>query len=227
MLAGSLLLLSYGALVPPSLHLSRRQIIVGAPVAATVSLIPGGASASIEAKEAALAKARAREEAEAAVTEGRDQDPLKRKLQKSRDDLLACAPLLEAKQWDAVRKTIGNILPVMTFRGYTGESVKARADAWTAAGNTQLAKEIRDRRQAFVVELSALDNAIFAAQTSDKKKMLTADQLQQTLSGSVVALDSLLEKIYCQLKEDGTERRWRSGACEILPLAPNLRDLAY
>ena len=33
--------------------------------------------------------------------------------------------------------------------------------------------------------------------------------------------------MYCQLKEDGSERRWRSGACEILPLNPNLRDLAY
>ena len=50
---------------------------------------------------------------------------------------------------------------------------------------------------------------------------------REALEATIVALDGVIAKMQCQKKEDGTDRRWRSGACEILPLAPDLRDLAY
>ena len=126
-----------------------------------------------------------------------------------------------------MRKITAPILTIMTLRGYTGESVKARADAWAAAGETDLADEIFKRRSNVVKKINALELGVFAMQTNDKKKMVSPDELQALRKDSIVAVDAVIEKMYCQLKEDGSERRWRSGACEILPLNPNLRDLAY
>lgn len=218
------------ALVTPSRssnRLQRRSVLAAVSAPLGLAALPHVAAASVEAKEAALAKARAREAAEAEKAAGRDIDPLTRRLQKSREELEEARPLLETKQWDAVRKITGTLVPVMTFRGYTGESVKSRADAWTEAGEKAKAKAIIDKRSSLVAQLSALDNAVFAAQTNDKKNRKSPEELQQIVTGSIAALDDVIALMGCQLKEDGTERRWRSGACEILPLAPNLRDLAY
>ena len=51
--------------------------------------------------------------------------------------------------------------------------------------------------------------------------MLSADELRAQLTGAIDALDALIPLMGCQLTEEGVERRWRSGACEILPLAPS------
>jgi len=223
----ALLFVAQPALQPSVSQLGRRAVVAAGLTAPLGLMAPRAAVASVEAKQAALAKARAREDAASALIEGRDLDPLTRRLQKSRQELAECAPLLEAKKWDDVRKVTSTLVTIQTFRGYTGESVKARADAWTEAGETELATEIRARRATLVNQLSVLENGIFAAQVNDKKNRLSPEGLQEALAGSIVALDAVIDKMQCQLKEDGTERRWRSGACEILPLAPNLRDLAY
>ena len=94
------------------------------------------------------------------------------------------------------------------------DMVKARADAWVAAGETDLADEIFKRRSNVVKKINALELGVFAMQTNDKKKMVSPDELQALRKDSIVAVDAVLEKMYCQLKEDGSERRWRSGACE-------------
>ena len=100
-------------------------------------------------------------------------------------------------------------------------------DLGIAAGDEALAKEILDRRTVLVRRIGALELAVFAEQTNDKKKRLSPDELQRARTDVIDALDPVIAKMGCQLKDDGSERRWRSGACEILPLNPNLRDLAY
>ena len=221
-----ILILSPGALAPPSSALSRRAVLAAAPLSLLAqphAAVAGG----LEAKQKALETARAREAKEAAYEAGLDADPLTRTLQVYRSQLADAEPLLENKKWDDVRKITQKLLTIMTLRGYTGESVKARADAWMEAGETKKANEIFERRQDLVVKTSTLELAIFAAQTNDKKKMVTPDELKLQLKGVVTSLDAVIAKMGCQKKEDGTERRWRSGACEILPLAPDLRDLMY
>ena len=137
--------------------------------------------------------------------------PLVKKLRKSREELDGCGPLLDAKQWADVRKPIDALLPALTFKGYTGESVKSRAAAWAAAGELQRSKEIVARRATLVVSLSKLDIALFAAQTNKKKDMLSPEELQDALTSSVNALDGLIAKMGCPT-------RVVAGQCEILPL---------
>ena len=231
----TVLISAAAALVPSSssrgdVAVSRRAVLASGPLLAAGPLLlaqPRAAFASPEAKQAALAKAAEREAAEAAVEAGRDADPLTRTLQVYRDRLAAAGPMLDNKEWDAVRKMTSKLLTVMTLRGYTGESVKARADSWKEAGQEKKADKILELRQALVININQLEVAIFAAQTNDKKKMLSSEELKTLLAGVVTGTDGLIGQMGCQLKEDGTERRWRSGACEILPMAPNLRDLAY
>ena len=104
----------------------------------------------------------------------------------------------------------------------TGESVKARAQAWTAAGQEDKAREIIKRRSTLLARLSELDTALYGAQTNNKKLRLNDDALQEALRAAIVALDAVIEKMDC-------DRRWSSGKCEILPLPENsnLRDLIY
>ena len=218
----TLTLLCHGALVPPSPSLSRRSVLLSAPAAAAFVLPLCPASASVEAKQALAAKALEREAAEDAIEAGRDKDPLTRRLQKSRDELESCKQLLADKEWDKVRAITGTLTPVLTFRGYTGESVKSRAESWNDAGEKELSKEIFKRRNTLVRALSALENGVFGNQTNDKKLKQSPEELQESLKGSIVALDAVIDKMGCQIKEDGSERRWRSGACEILPLERNL-----
>ena len=100
--------------------------------------------------------------------------------------------------------------------------MKARADYWVAAGELDKAKEIRDLRGKLLRELSVIENAVFAEQTNKKSKTLSAEELQEALSRAIAALDALIGKMDC-------ESRWKSGACEILPLPENrsFRDLLY
>lgn len=137
-------------------------------------------------------------------------DPLTLKLKKSREELVQCPALIEAKQWDDVRQKINALLPFLTFKGYTGESVKSRALSWARVGEIELSDEIVARRRKLVLTLSSLDTALFAAQTNKPAKMLTPQELQDTLSEAIEALDSLIAKLGC-------ETRVVSGACEILP----------
>jgi hypothetical protein len=210
------------ALVPPPPSLSRRAVLLGAPAAAALVVRPYPASASVEAKQALMAKAQQREAEEAAAEAAKDKDPLTRRLQKSREELEGCKALLADKQWEEVRKILGVLTPVLTFRGYTGESVKSRAESWSDAGEKELSKDIFKRRNTLVRKLTALENGIFGNQTNDKKLKMSPEELQEALGGAIVALDDVIEKMGCQIKEDGSERRWRSGACEILPLERNL-----
>ena len=92
---------------------------------------------------------------------------------------------------------------------------------------TELASDILSRRTTLVKRVNEFELAVFAAQTNNKKSMLTSDELKAALDGIVEALDAVIAKMACQKKDDGTDRRWRSGACEILPLRPDLRQLAY
>lgn len=126
-----LLLLSHGALMLPSSsrggEIGRRSVLAAVGLAAPLSLIvrPHGAVAfADEFKEAALAKARAREGAVESAKVADDRlDPLTLRLQQSRAELSNCYETLEARQWDKARQVISRLLPLMTFRGYTGESV--------------------------------------------------------------------------------------------------------
>lgn len=207
---------------PPAL--GRRSTFAGFAVPLGLFALPGPAVAGgAAAKKAALEAARAREAAESDTAGSMyGQDPLTFRLKQSRDELAQCASFLESKQWDKVRQAVSSLLPLMTFRGYTGESVKTRAEAWVSAGNLELAKEIFDRRGVLVKQLNALDQGVFAAQTSNKKLMLSEIGLQETLSSVLVALDAVIDKMDC-------DRRWKSGKCEILPSAANqdLGDLVY
>lgn len=195
-----------------------RRSLVAASLAAPVALLaqPRASLASAEAKQALLEKARAREAQEAEENPS-GLDPLTMRLTRSRNEFAACASLLEAKNWDEVRKVISTLLPLMTFKGYTGESVKSRAQAWVEAGNLELAKEILARRKALLDRLSSLDNALFAAQTNNKQKLLSDKELQGELAGVIQALEAIIDKMGC-------DRRWKSGKCEILP-SPDKKDL--
>ena len=84
---------------------------------------------------------------------------------------------------------------MLTFRGYTGESVKTRAEAWGDAGDPELGKEILKRRRALVKRLTVLENGVYAAQTNNKAKMLSSSELSDALSGSLVALDAVIDKM--------------------------------
>lgn len=149
----------------------------------------------------------------------RGDDPLTLSLRNSRDELAACAALLDARRWDEVRKVTAILLTSMTFKGYTGESVKSRAASWAAAGNAELALYILARRIALMRNLSTLENGVFAAQTSNKSKMLSAEELQAALAGALNELDLLLPKMGCD--------SWVvAGFCEILPLDKSIADLA-
>ena len=83
-------------------------------------------------------------------------------------------------------------------------------------GKTDLAQEIITRRNKLAKAISALDVAVYAAQTNDKKKGLSAEGLQEALAAVVKALDDVIVKMDCF-----DAGRWRSGACEILPLPEN------
>lgn len=221
----AMLLLAHGALVPPMASgscISRRSAL--ALLAAPLSTLgPNSASASIQAKQEMAERARAREAAEqAADAADGPRDPLTVFLKQRRKDLNICGPLLADKQYDKIRQIVNSLIPIMTFRGYTGESVKARADSWAAAGNSELAAEIMERRRALLIKLSELDNGLFAAQTNNKKNMVTAEALQLALDDSIAALDAIIDKMGC-------EKRWQSGKCEILPLPENasLREMIY
>eukprot|EP00966_Prymnesium_polylepis_P197934 4586459-Prymnesium_polylepis.1 len=77
----------------------------------------------------------------------------------------------------------------------TGESVKSRAAALAEAGETELAAVLVERRRAVLQNLSALDNALYAAQKGNKQKMLSDEALLQALKDSLEALDSLIAKL--------------------------------
>ena len=172
----------------------RRSVIIAAPLSLLAR--PHDAVASTAAKEALQAAAAARE-AQAALTEIVEADPLTRALMFARKDLATCGPLLENRQWDKVRQITEGVGKLLTFRGYTGESVKSRAESWGDAGEVELGKEILRRRKTLVVAINALENAVFAAQTNNKPKMLSPDELQSSLTASVAALDAVIEKMGC------------------------------
>lgn len=123
--------------------------------------------------------------------------------------MLQCLSLATVPAFVGRSQVVNSLLPALTFKGYTGESVKSRALAWAEAGEPTLSSEIIARRRALFINLSALDNGIFAAQQNNKKKMLSDAELQNALSGSIEALDSLIEKMGC-------ETRVVAGVCEIL-----------
>ena len=139
-----------------------------------------------------------------------DKAPLTVSLLASRAAIDSCPALLTNKKWDEVRKTTSELLTTMTFSGYTGESVKARAAAWSYAGDAELSRAILTRRLALIRNINVLETAIFAAQTSNKKSMLSADELQAALTEIAVELDGLIPLLGC-------DARWKSGKCEILP----------
>ena len=56
-----------------------------------------------------------------------DSDPLTARLRELRADLDSAQLLLNERNFDAVRKVTDEVGTAMTFSGYTGESVKARA----------------------------------------------------------------------------------------------------
>lgn len=221
-----------GALVAPNMHGLDRRSAIAVGVSAPLALLsrPNIATASAAAKQALLEKAAKRQAVEDVAMDG---DPLTSRLKRSRDALSSCEGPLAQKKYDPVRKEINDLLPVMTFRGYLGESVKARAESWAAAGDPlskeyALAQVIFSRRSDLVRRLSALDRALFAAQTSNKKAMLSNDELLQSLRGVIEALDLVIEKMGCDGGiADRAERRWKNGTCEILPLRADLRDLVY
>jgi len=139
-----------------------------------------------------------------------EKDPLTISLRASQAAINYCPALLTDKKWDEVRKITSELLTTMTFSGYTGESVKARAAAWSYAGDAELSRAILTRRLALIRNINVLETAIFAAQTSNKKNMLSADELQSALAEIAVELDGLIPLLGC-------EARWKSGKCEILP----------
>lgn len=217
------LLLPAGAL--QMAPMTRREAMVAgimAPMGLSFAA-PRAASASSEARQAILDKAKAREESEANEVEAMDPDPLTRNLNILRARLLRCSGYIEQQRWDDIRQVTKPLMTSMSFKGYTGESVKSRAEAWVAAGEVERAEEIKKRRVALLRNANALELAVFAAQTNDRKKMLSEAELQDLLKGTVASLDDVIAKMGCQKKDDGSDRRWRSGACEILPLAPELR----
>lgn len=216
-----LVLSTHGALTPPSArgaHGRRAVLSTGSLAAFGFAHVPAAFASSSDVKEAMMAKAKARESQESALIEaagGGRGDPLTLKLLMFREQLKKEAPQqLEDKEWDNVRKVSTALLTQMTFSGYTGESVKARAESWYDAGDKVLSKEILVRRNILMRSISTLENGLYAAQTNNKKTMLSPDDLQGALASTVVALDAVIDKMGC-------DRRWQSGRCEILPLAEN------
>jgi len=191
--------------VPPQLLISRRAALGGALIASmgaspAFGLAYGTTITELGAKPIS------------------SDDPLTVVLQESRVDYGTVPELLKAKAWDKVRQIDEKLLSHLTFSGYTGESVKARAVSWGDAGETELSKAILTRRTGLSRSVGALEQAVFAAQTNKKSSMLSEDELQ-TAAGKVIAeLDGLLPLLGC-------ERRWRSGKCEILPM-PEDRSLS-
>jgi len=122
-------------------------------------------------------------------------DPLTLRLRQSREELAACGPLLEQRRWEEVRKVTSVLLAAMTFKGYTGESVKSRAAAWAAAGDAARSSSLLSKRTALMRRISALENGVYAAQTNKKELMVTAEQLQAELTGAVSELDALLPEM--------------------------------
>ena len=49
------------------------------------------------------------------------------KLRSDREALSSCTAGIQAAEWNACRQNIGSLLPVLTIKGYTGESVKSVA----------------------------------------------------------------------------------------------------
>ena len=221
MLVGVLISIVLGppaALVTPQLSLTRRRVASLAAVAVPFAAQrPLPALASADAKRAVLEKARQREASEAGAA--KDGDPLTRKLQTAREDFDDADSFIADKEYESVRKVINALLPVLTFKGYTGESVKSRAEAWVAAGQPEKAKDILLKRNELVRKLATLDRGLYGAQTNDKKILLSSAELQEALSGAVGALDAVIRTMDC-------ERRWKSGKCEILPMDRDLvKDL--
>jgi len=136
-------------------------------------------------------------------------DPITLKLKVAREQLGAGISKIDDKQWDALRKPINALLPSLSLKGYTGESVKSRALAWARVGNVERSEEIIALRGALVVQLSQLDNALFAAQTNKAKKMLSEKEMKDVLQGTLAALDALIAKMGCETRVIG-------GACEII-----------
>ena len=147
-----------------------------------------------------------------------ESDPLTKSLRESRASLGGCSAFLRNKKWDQIRPITKELLTKMTFSGYTGESVKARAAAWSYAGEAALSKAILTRRLALIKAINVLENGVFAQETSDKKKMLSTEELQAALAAVAAELDSLLPLLGC-------EQRWSNGKCEILP-PPEDRSMA-
>ena len=213
----SVLVAPPAALVTPIENLLTRRTVAGLLLTIPFAQRPLPAIASVDAKKAVLEKAKLREATEA--ESAKDEDPLTRKLQIAREDLGVADALIADREYERVRKVINALLPVLTFKGYTGESVKSRAEAWVAAGDTEKAKDILDKRNALVRRLAALDRGLYGAQTNDKKTLLSVAELQEALSGAVGALDAVIGTMGC-------DRRWKSGKCEILPMNRDLvKDL--
>ena len=179
---------------------SRRALlgaVVGTPLAALVTL-----------------------PAEAAVVVPQNEriDALTVALQQSRADFDSAPQLLEDKKWDAVRKLTQNLLPLLTFSGYRGESVKSRANAWLDAGEVEKSKAIAARRTAIASNINRLEIGIYAAQTGNKKTMLSMEEMQNAANSIIKELDGLLPLMGC-------EQRWQSGKCEILPKERSMTDV--
>jgi len=193
-------------------HIAARRLFIAAGLAAPLAHAwPRVACASLAAKQAVIAKAKERASAELDAMTPSGGDPLTTKLARARDEFAdGGARALEDQDWDALRKSVRALSPLLTFGGYTGESLKGRAEAWAAAGDVPKAKEILVRRNALARKLTALDTSLYAVQTS-KKPLPSAAELSEALMGVIEALDGVLAYMGC-------EQRWKSGACEIIPL---------
>ena len=184
------------AFSPPAdirVRLSRRAVALGIFYAPTLVPTPSAA-------------------ADAGLRPISTSDPLTKSLTDAREALNRVPAYLEKREWEKVRQVVDDLLTTMTFSRYTGESVKARASKWAAAGDKELSDKILARRISLTRSIATFEEAVFAAQVSDKKKMLSPDELQAAGRAVTAELDSLLPLLGC-------ESRWKSGRCEILPLA--------
>jgi hypothetical protein len=154
----------------------------------------------------------------APITDGMERmDALTLALQQSRAEFELAPQLLESAKWDAVRKLTTDLLPLLTFSGYRGESVKSRANAWLAAGEEEKSRAIAARRIEIAKNVNRLEIGLYNMQSGKGGKtcvkgVCTYDtkDMQEATAGIIAALDALLPLMGC-------EQRWQSGKCEILP----------
>ena len=143
-------------------------------------------------------------------------DALTLALQQSRADFEIAPQLLESARWDDVKKLTVDLLPLLTFSGYRGESVKSRANAWLAAGEEEKSKAIAAKRTALAKSINRLEVGLYNVQTGKGKKCVKGvcaydtEDMQEATAAIIAALDGLLPLMGC-------ENRWQSGKCEILP----------